>query len=184
MEELDVLDENGNKTGIKKLRKLVHRDGDWHKTAFIFVVNDKGEIILQKRSQEKENDPNKWTASASGHLSAGDTDTEGAMRELSEEIGIKINENELNYLITVREQCDMPEKNMKIRHISNIYVVFKNTKAEDLKLQKEEVSEVKYVYYKDFEKMLTENKKEIVKHDEIYSTLLKYLHEKFDNTTI
>lgn len=181
MEELDVLDENGNKTGIKKLRKLVHRDGDWHKTAFIFVVNDKGEIILQKRSKEKENDPNKWTASASGHLEAGDSDTEGAIRELGEEIGVNVNEDELNYLITVKEQWNIPEKDMKIRHISNVYIVFKNTNLDDLILQKEEVSEVKYVYYKDFEKMLINKKDEIVQHDEIYSTVLKYLHEKFDN---
>ena len=53
MEYLDILDEEGNKLGIK-LRQDVHRDGDWHKVAFIFVVNDKGEIILQKRSKEKE----------------------------------------------------------------------------------------------------------------------------------
>ena len=73
MEYLDILDEEGNKIGIKS-RQDVHRDGDWHKVAFIFVVNDKGEIILQKRSKEKESNPNKWTASASGHLSAGDTE--------------------------------------------------------------------------------------------------------------
>lgn len=69
MEEyLDILDEDGNKTGITKLRKDVHKDGDWHKVAFIFVITDKGEIILQRRSKEKETNPNKWTASASGHL--------------------------------------------------------------------------------------------------------------------
>ena len=47
-------------------------------------------------------------------------------------------------------------------------------------LQKEEVSEVKYVYYKDFEKMLIDKKEDIVKHDEIYAGILKELHKKFD----
>lgn len=177
MEYLDILDEEGNKLGIK-LRKDVHIDGDWHKVAFIFVVNDKGEIILQKRSKEKEANPNKWTASASGHLSAGDTDIEGAIRELEEEIGIKATENELKYLFTVKEQHFKEDR--KISHISNVYLLFKNIDIKDLVLQKEEVSEVKYVYYKEFEKMLIDKKDNIVKHDEIYAGILKELHKKFD----
>lgn len=40
MEEcFDILDENGNYTGITKLRKEVHRDGDWHKTAHKAQMN-------------------------------------------------------------------------------------------------------------------------------------------------
>lgn len=181
MEELiDVLDENGNKIGITKPRKYVHRDGDWHKVAFIFVVNNRGEIILQRRSKEKATDPNKWTASASGHLEAGDTDIEGALRELKEEIGIKAKEEDLKFLFTIKEQYNKEEKNMKISHISNVYLLFKNIELEDLTLQKEEVSEVKYVYYKDFERMLIDEKDTFVTHDEIYAGILEELHKKFD----
>ena len=178
MEYLDVLDENGNKTGKTKLRSEVHKDGDWHKVAFIFVVNDKGEIILQKRSKEKENSPNKWTASASGHLEAGDSDIDGAIRELGEEIGIKAKKDELEYLCTVKEQHLKSEK--KIRHISNVYLLFKNVNLSDLVLQKEEVSDVKYVYYKEFEKLLVNEKDNIVKHDEIYSRVLQELYKRFE----
>ncbi len=181
MEYLDILDENGNKTSITKLREYAHRDGDWHKVAFIFVVNDKGEIILQRRSKEKQTNPNKWTASASGHLSAGDSDIEGAIRELEEEIGIKANENDLQYLFTVKEQHIEEDRNLKISHISNVYVLQRNVNIEDLILQKEEVSEVKYVYYKDFEKMLITDKDNIVKHDEIYKGLLNVLYERFED---
>lgn len=179
MEYLDVLDENGNKTGLTKLRKDVHRDGDWHKVAFIFVVNSKGQIILQQRSKQKDSSPNKWTASASGHLEAGDSDIEGAIRELQEEIGIKATEDDLKYLFTVKEQY-INEKAMKISHISNVYLLFKDIELVDLKLQKEEVSQVKYVYYEDFEKMLIDEKDNIVTHDEIYAGVLKELHKKFD----
>lgn len=132
MEYLDILDENGNKTGIAKLREEVHKDGDWHKVAFIFVVNDKGEILLQKRSKEKESNPNKWTASASGHLSAGDSDIDGAIRELEEEIGIKANAEDLKYLFTVKEQHINPEKNRNVRHISIVYLLFKNINVSNL----------------------------------------------------
>lgn len=179
MEYLDVLNEKGEKTGKIKLREECHRDGDWHKVAYIFVVNSKGEIILQKRSKEKATNPNKWTASASGHLSVGDTDLEGAMRELEEEIGVKVNRQELNYLFTVKEQYS--DNKLKISHIANVYMVLKEVKLQDLTLQKEEVSDVKYVHYKEFEKILITQKEEIVKHDKIYEGLLKVLHEKFDS---
>lgn len=179
MEYLDILDENGNKIGVTKSRKDAHRDGDWHKTAFIFVVNDNGEIILQKRSQKKETNPNKWTASASGHISAGDTDIEGAIRELEEEIGIKADEESLKYLFTVKEEHIEEENNLKVRHISDVYLLFKNIELSELKLQEEEVSDVKYIHYKEFEKMLVNQKNDIVAHDEIYSGVLKELYRKF-----
>lgn len=84
----------------------------------------------------------------------------------------------MKYLFTVKEQY--VGENMKISHFSNVYLLFKNIELSNLKLQKEEVSEVKYVYYKDFEKMLIDEKDNIVKHDEIYAGVLKELHTKFD----
>lgn len=178
MEYLDILDEYGNKTGKIKDRKQIHIDGDWHRVAFIFVVNSKGEIILQKRSKEKETNPNKWTASASGHLSAGDKEIEGALRELEEEIGIKSNEEELKYLFTVKEKYKNEKENLNINHFSDVYLLFKDIKIEDLTLQKEEVSEAKYISYKEFEKIIKEEN--VVRHDEIYEGVLKVLYEKFD----
>lgn len=180
MEYVDILDEKGNKTGLTKSRKDAHIDGDWHKVAFIFVVNDKGEIILQKRSDEKETNPNKWTASASGHLSAGDTDIEGAIRELEEEIGIQASAEDLKYLFTVNEKHIKEVKNLKIRHIADVYLLYRNIELSSLVLQQEEVSDVKYVHYKDFEKMLLNDEDNIVAHDEIYSGVLKELQKKFN----
>lgn len=180
MEYLDILDENGNRTGIIKLREDAHKDGDWHKVAFIYVVNDNGEIILQQRSKEKNTNANKWTASASGHLSAGDSDIQGAIRELEEEIGIKANENDLQYLFTVKEQHVSSDRNLKISHILNVYLLSRNVKIEDLVLQKEEVSDAKYVHYSEFEKMVNSNDENLVEHNEIYNKLLKILHDRFD----
>lgn len=180
MEELiDVLDENGNKTGIIKTRKEVHTTGEWHKVAFIFVVNSKGEIILQKRSAEKSTNPNKWTASASGHLTAGDSDIEGALRELEEEIGVKAKPNELKYLFTAKLKRKIDDKNFS--HIQDIYVLYKDINIDELVLQEEEVSEAKYVYYKDFEKMIKEENNELVEHNEIYPGVLEELYKKFQD---
>ena len=52
-EYLDILDEQGNKTGKTKLRSEVHHDGDWHKSVHIWILNSKGDVLLQRRSLTK-----------------------------------------------------------------------------------------------------------------------------------
>ena len=47
-EYLDVLDEKGNKTGKVKLRYEVHRDGDFHKTVHIWIINKNNDVLLHE----------------------------------------------------------------------------------------------------------------------------------------
>ena len=58
-EYFDILDDNGNKTGKIKLRSEVHRDGDWHKAVHIWILNQSGDILLQRRSATKDSNPKK-----------------------------------------------------------------------------------------------------------------------------
>ena len=46
-EFFDVLDEEGSKTGKIKPREELHRDGDWHKSVHVWIVNDNAEVLLQ-----------------------------------------------------------------------------------------------------------------------------------------
>ena len=43
MEMIDVLDKDGNKTGIVKTKKDVYESGDYHKTVHIWIINDNNE---------------------------------------------------------------------------------------------------------------------------------------------
>ena len=83
----DVRRPDGALTGRVKTREDVHRDGDWHGTAHIWLVRRHGgklQVLLQKRSRKKETFPGCFDTSCAGHLSAGDSFEEGALRELSE----------------------------------------------------------------------------------------------------
>ena len=83
---------DGGRTGQVKERSAVHRDGDWHGTAHIWLVrrqNGRLQVLLQKRSRKKETFPGCFDTSCAGHLSAGDSFEEGALRELAEELGIR-----------------------------------------------------------------------------------------------
>ena len=59
-EYLDIVDEEGNPTGKTVDRELAHKDGILHRTAHVWVVRkstDGYEILLQKRSMEKDSFP-------------------------------------------------------------------------------------------------------------------------------
>ena len=101
-EYFDILDENGNKTGERKLRSEVHRDGDWHRAVHIWIINQNGEVLLQRRSPNKDSNPNMLDISCAGHLSAGDESLEGAIRELKEELGLDVRPNELQFIKTIK----------------------------------------------------------------------------------
>jgi len=177
MENIDILDENGNKTGEILSREVVHQKGLWHKTVHIWLVNDNNEILMQKRSSEKKTNPNKWTTSTSGHLSAGDESRTGAVRELHEEIGVEIAEEELEYLFTVREEHIYTD--LIDREIVDVYLLRKNLCIEDFKLQKEEVSEVKWLTFEDFkDKVKNYNQNNIVNHKEMFDKLIEILTKK------
>ena len=75
MEFLDIRDKNGNPTGEVKERSLVHADGDIHGTSHVWIVrkNEKGsyDLLLQKRSENKDAFPGCYDISSAGHLPAG-----------------------------------------------------------------------------------------------------------------
>ena len=58
MELLDVLDDNGLKTGITKDKDEIYKTGEWFRSVHIWIVNDNKELLLQKRSPYKTTFPN------------------------------------------------------------------------------------------------------------------------------
>lgn len=178
MELIDVLDEKRNNTGEILSRKEVHEKGLWHRTVHIWVVNSKGDILLQKRSHLKPTSPNMWTTSASGHLQAGDSSIDGALRELKEEIGIDAKPEELKYLFTVSEEVVKREDITDREHV-DVYILHRDPIIENLKLQAEEVSDVKWFSLPEFEKMVNEHDKTLVKHNEMHEKIINILKNEF-----
>ena len=91
MEYLDIVDENGLPTGRTVARDTAHSEGIRHRTAHVWIVRgDKArrEVLLQKRSMEKESFPGLYDTSSAGHIPAGDEPLMSALRELKEELGI------------------------------------------------------------------------------------------------
>lgn len=88
-EIFDIVNERDEVIG-RKPRREVHRDGDKHRAVHVLVFNSRGEIFLQKRSMLKDTAKGKWDSSSSGHLDCGEDYDTCALRELREEIGLKL----------------------------------------------------------------------------------------------
>ncbi len=116
MEEfLDIVDENDNVVG-KAPRKECHEKGLLHRVVDILILNSKGELLLQKRSEKMDTFPGYWTCSAGGHVNSGESYRDAVKRELNEELGIQIEVEEAGQLISNR-----PEHNQLIRLYSAVY---------------------------------------------------------------
>src|SRR5436190_2168775 len=74
----------------KRPRSEVHRLGLKHRAVHVLVFNRRGEVFLQKRSMTKDRQPGLWDSSASGHLDCGEDYDDCAIREVREEIGLKL----------------------------------------------------------------------------------------------
>jgi 16S rRNA (adenine1518-N6/adenine1519-N6)-dimethyltransferase len=90
-EVFDVVDEDDQVIG-QKTRAEVHAQGLIHRAVHVFVIGKKGQLLLQKRSMLKDVHPGTWDSSVAGHVDAGETYEEAAIRELEEEMGITVEE--------------------------------------------------------------------------------------------
>ena len=178
-EYFDILDENGNKTGKTKLRSEVHRDGDWHKAVHIWIINDNGDILLQRRCATKDSNPNMLDISSAGHLSAGDNSLDGALRELKEELNLDIKSEELQFIKTLKRSSKYTETFIN-NEFDDLYILKTDKKIDDMKFQEEEISEIMYVPYKKFKEMVKNRQSDLLMHDDEFEILFNLFDKDFD----
>ncbi len=169
IEYIDVLSPDGAPTGIRKPKDEIHRDGDWHRSVHVWVATPDGLLLLQKRSIEKENHPGLWDISAAGHLSAGEDSRRAAVREIEEEIGLRVHPDELRYLATLRESFVLNGGTYLDNEIHDVFVVTRDVDPSALVLQPGEVDEIALVA----PAALME--RELVPHDAEYALILEHI---------
>ena len=144
MELLDVLDDEGKYTGRTAERKIVHEQGLWHIHVGLWIMNREGKLLFQKRSESKLVNPNKWTRTG-GHVDAKEEPIVAMQREVEEEIGVKIPIDEMQLMNIRKDEIFPKNQNMIHRHFTYSYFAIVDYKIEDYKMQKEEVSDLKYI---------------------------------------
>ena len=178
MEELiDVLDENGVKTGKIVTRSEVHKKGLWHRSIVVAIVNDDNKVLMQQRSYKKDKNAGMWDISVAGHISTGQDALSAASREINEEVsidlGFKIDIKDFRYMFSYRKE-DIIREDYIERQFYDFFILRKNgLKEEDIKVQESEVEQVKLVNISELYQML--EKGEVVEREPVYRELMNYL---------
>ena len=147
MEELlDVYTRDGEYLGVKTREECHDKNADfYHKPAWTWVYNSKGEVLVQKRASGKKMFPNYWDMSCAGHVDAGETTIAGVIREAKEEIGIDVEEKDCRFMFEYIED--------RVREIGQVYFIKVDKEINEFIIQKEEVSEIKWLNLEDFKKL-------------------------------
>ena len=151
MEYLDIYDENKVFTGrkIERDNSAQIKEGEYYLYVQCWIVNDEGKILLTQRSKGRLHEG--WWEPTGGCVTAGEDSITGIIRELEEEIGVKVKPEELNFIKTKKEK-------RKIRScFRDIYYIRKNIPISDLNVDPVEVCDAKWVSINELSKML-ENK--------------------------
>ncbi|KAH7444019.1 hypothetical protein KP509_02G060800 [Ceratopteris richardii] len=202
-EYLDVLTREGEHTGISKPRlfppyrlvslsfsglvvyiSLVHRDGDYHRAVHVWIYAEStGELLLQKRADNKDSWPGLWDISCAGHISAGDTSLSSARRELEEELGVSLPFEAFELLFVYLQECVINDGTFINNEFNDVYLVTvpDHIPVDLFSLQESEVSMVKYISLTEYEDALRENKVEYVPYevDGAYNKLFSVIKSRY-----
>lgn len=145
MKELfDVLDKNRNKLGYTKERGEKLLSNEYNMAVENFIICD-NKLLMTKRSKNKSH-PNMWEVPG-GCSQKGEESIDTLKREMKEEIDFDINNTDTKYIDT---------KLYKNQFI-DIYQTKTNINLNNIKLQKEEVSDVKLFNKQEFNNLITNN---------------------------
>ncbi len=174
MEEIfDIYDRNGKHLGTKE-KSICHspNPGFYHKPVWIWIINSDNKILVQKRAKCKKNFPSFWDMPSAGHVTAGESSIEGAIRETYEELGIKTKKED--YIFIKEYIYD------QFFEIAQVYLLKLDAKISDFTLQPNEVEQVKWLTLNKFEKLFYS--KEFVPFNDDYKTMIINLFRKeFNN---
>jgi len=150
MEEHVVLvSEQDEVLGVME-KMQAHQEGILHRAFSVFLFNEAGEMLLQKRAAGKYHSPNQWTNAVCSHPRIDESYLEGANRRMSEELGIDAELREkFHFIYKADVGQDLWEH--ELDH------VFTGSFSGDVKLNIDEVAEIRYISMEDLDNEMNEH---------------------------
>ncbi len=145
MDELiDIIDENNNVL-YQVMKSKAHKDGLLHQAIWALIYEKSSKkVLIAKRAPQKLMFPNLWGWSFAGHVGAGETPMETAIREAKEEINFDVEENNCIELFHLKGICEN-ERDKDVEMVYVYLICVDEIDFDKIKLQESEVSEIKMV---------------------------------------
>ncbi|TXE06550.1 NUDIX domain-containing protein [Gelidibacter salicanalis] len=183
-EYIAILNADGSPTGKTCLKSEIHHKGYYHNTAHVWFYNDHAEILLAQRAANKVIYPLLWDISVAGHVDAGETIAQAAIRETREEIGLEITEQDL-LKVGVYDCFQSYPNGIVDNEFHHTYIAKINKTINDLKLDPEEVQQAKFVSIPEFLELLNNsanNSHFVQSNTNYYLEVIKAIENQITNT--
>lgn len=131
-------------------KQQAHVNGLLHRAFSVFLFNDKGEMLLQKRAAEKYHSPGQWTNAVCSHPRNDETYKDGAQRRVKEELGIDVEITEKFHFIY---KADVGG-GLWEHELDHVFTGIYNA---DFNLNINEVETVRYISIENLDKEMAEN---------------------------
>ncbi len=172
MKEENVILVNEADEPIGLMPKMeAHQKAVLHRAFSVFIMNDKGETMLQQRAGDKYHSPLLWTNTCCSHQREGESNIEAGKRRLQEEMGFSTELKELFSFI-----YKAPFDNGLTEHeLDHVMIGVYN---ESPSINPSEVADWKWMGLEDI-------KQDILDHPANYTAWFKIIFEKFyDHLTL
>ena len=165
-EQVILVDENDRAIGL--MPKLeAHEKAVLHRAFSVFILNDKGELLLQQRAAHKYHSPLLWTNTCCSHQREGESSIQAGRRRLNEEMGFEVPLKEIFSFI-----YKAPFENGLTEHEFDHVLIGYYDKLPDI--NPEEVEAFKYSSIEFIQK-------DIEDRAEQYTVWFKFIFEQFYN---
>lgn len=181
MEIFDICDENGLPTGRTVERGEAHRAGILHRTAHVWLIREEAgrtQVLLQKRSRNKDSFPGLYDTSSAGHVPAGSEVLPSALRELEEELGIRAEPGQLHEagFFRIRYEKMFHGSLFRDNEFTRVYVYREPVDETALRLQASEVDEVRWFDLDTVRREITHSRERFCVPSEGLAVLVRYLN--------
>lgn len=168
MKEENVILVNEDDEPIGLMPKMeAHEKAVLHRAFSVFIMNNKGETMLQQRAKDKYHSPLLWTNTCCSHQREGETNIEAGKRRLQEEMGFKTELKELLSFI-YKAPFDNGLTEHELDHVMIGYY------DDNPIVNPSEVEDWKWMYPSDI-------KTDISKNPDDYTAWFKIIFERFYN---
>jgi isopentenyldiphosphate isomerase len=125
LQKFEVLDDQGHSTGQLLSRGAVHEQELWHPTVNVWILNSRGEVLLQLRGKKVELNPDTWDVAIGTHVRPGENPADAALRCLQTELGVTVARDQLKHLFNI--QSANPTKDGKLhRTLGHVFLLKRN----------------------------------------------------------
>ena len=184
-ESLTFYNEQNEPIGIVNREEGINR-GLLLEGVQLWIINpETNQVLMQRRSRNKQNNPNKIDVSVSAHVDPDETATQAMLREAREEIGLTDSEYLYNNMQKFAEnKINLTDYGRQGRYIMHFYLAFLNNSLESYNKQDSEVEELFFMDYEEVKRRVRSDDPEMLmpKSDEA-EKLFSALDEKIKART-